>query len=374
MDYGSQMNENRSSWVAPGSPRWFWVASIWLGIGLFNAIQNIVVMRAEGMQHDWLLVLAVLLLSWLPWMLATGLVLRMGRLYPLVPWQSTTNWLRHLAVCAAISVVSAAWTAGLEILLNPWGMSEPSGPLAGFLLASFTDGLFSFAVLYAVIILVGYGFDSRDRLAFQQAETARLGEQLAKAQLGALRRQIEPHFLFNTLNAVAGLIRENRNDAAIGMLAGVSDFLRRALDAEDRQFVSLGEEMEFLQRYLDIQKIRFGERLQVGVDVPDSLKSAQVPSLILQPMVENSFKHGLAKQARGGAVRVSASRAGTMLTLSVYNDGPGLVEDPAQLQAGVGISNTRERLKGLYGDRFVMTLRNHEGGVEASVAVPFEAG
>jgi two-component system, LytTR family, sensor kinase len=368
------MTESRSPWVAPAAPRWFWIAAIWLAIGLSDAAQNIVVMQAQGMRHDWLRVFAALLLSWLPWALATGVVLRLGRRYPLVPWPPAANWLRHLAAWVAVGVVSAAWTAGLEALFDPWGMASPPSPLAGLLLAKFSDGLFSFVILYAAIIVVGHGLDSRDRLAFQQAETARLGEQLAKAQLSALRRQIEPHFVFNALNAVAGLIRENRSEAAIGMLAGVSDFLRRALDVSDRQLVSLGEEMEFLQRYLDIQKIRFGERLQVGVDVPDPLKSAQVPSLILQPMVENAFKHGLAKRARGGAIRVTASRAGAMLTLSVYNDGPGLVEDPARLPAGVGIANVRERLRSLYGDRFVLALRNRDGGVEASLAVPFELG
>ena len=124
-------------------------------------------------------------------------------------------------------------------------------------------------ILYGVILMVSYLLDSRERLALQQTETARLNEQLSKAQLNALRKQIEPHFLFNTLNAIAGLVREKRNDAAVDMIAGLSDFLATLLEDSDRQQVPLAEELEFAQKYLDIQKVRFAERLQVSVDVPD---------------------------------------------------------------------------------------------------------
>ena len=112
-------------------------------------------------------------------------------------------------------------------------------------------------------------------MAVQQTETARLNEQLSKAQLNALRRQIEPHFLFNTLNAIAGLVREKRNDAAVNMIAGLSDFLRRVVEDSDRQQVPLGEELEFTQKYLDIQKVRFADRLQYSVDVPERTSSSR---------------------------------------------------------------------------------------------------
>ena len=162
----------------------------------------------------------------------------------------------------------------------------------------------------------------------QQTETARLNEQLSKAQLNALRRQIEPHFLFNTLNAIAGLVRENRNDAAVSMIAELSDFLRRVVKDSDRQQVPLAEELEFARKYLDIQKARFAERLQFTVDVPTELLPAQVPSLILQPMVENAVKHGIARSGcRVAAIRIAASRSNGTLTLRVYNDGPSLPPD-----------------------------------------------
>jgi LytS/YehU family sensor histidine kinase len=157
------------------------------------------------------------------------------------------------------------------------------------------------------------------------------------------------------------------------MIAGLSDFLRRVIEDSGKQQVPLGEEMEFLQKYLDIQKVRFAERLQLRVDVPKELFTAQVPSLILQPMVENAIKHGIAKRAHGGLIRIAAVRSNGMLTLSVYNDGPRLPADWDENNSGIGISNARTRLQSLYGEACNLSLRNHDpGGVEISVSVPFK--
>jgi two-component system LytT family sensor kinase len=353
-------------------PRWFWVAAIWTGVGLFDATQTVFVMRAQGMQHAWLQLFVTLLLSWLPWALATPLVLRLGRRYPPEQWRRFSTWGAHLLACAVVGLAYAGLGASLEKLLNPWAKVPGPGPFGELWLYKFYNGLLSYLILYGVILMVGYLLDSRERLALQQAETAHLNEELSKAQLNALRKQIEPHFLFNTLSAVSGLVREKRNDAAVSMIAGLSDFLRRVLEDSGRQQVTLAEELEFAQKYLDIQKVRFAERLEVSVNVPGELFLAQVPALILQPMVENAIKHGIAKRVQGGAIRIAAARSNGRLTLSVYNDGPSL---PAEWQAnhsGIGISNVRTRLQGLYGDAFEWSMRDHEpGGVEVSLSLPF---
>lgn len=354
-----------------GPPRWFWIASIWGGIGLFDATQTVLTMRSMGMHHYWTRLFLTLWLSWLPWLFATPLVFRLGRRYPPSQWKRTSTWAIHLCACASIGLVYAAWVAMWESWLNPWAFSPGPDPFPQLWWHKFDASLLSVAILYGVILLVSRLVDSQEALARQQTETARLNEQLSKAQFDALRRQIEPHFLFNTLNAIAGLVREKRNDAAVSMIAKLSDFLRRVVDDSDRQQVSLGEELDFTQKYLDIQKVRFAERLEFSVDVPAELLSAQVPSLILQPMVENAIKHGIAQRAHGGAIRIAAARLNGTLTLRVYNDGPSLPAGWETGASGIGISNVRTRLQSLYGEGFELTLRNQRGGVEASVSVPY---
>lgn len=354
------------------NPPWLWIAAFWLGIGLFDASQTVFVMRAEGMHHAWTSLFITCVLSWLPWALATPLVFGLVAKYPVVQWRHAAFWARHAAACAVIGVAYAAWVAMWTELLNPWAATAVDRFLQLWP-QKFFSGLLSFAILYGIILLVASMLDSRERLSHQETETARLNEQLSKAQLHALRRQIEPHFLFNTLNAIAGLVREGKNDAAVSMIVELSDFLRRVTDDSNRQQVPLGEELEFALRYLDIQKVRFAERLQVSVSVPSELFSAQVPSLILQPMVENAVKHGIAKRVQGGAIRIRAVPTKEKVTLSVYNDGPMLPKGWEQETSGIGLANVRTRLQSLYGKEFEVNVKNQEpGGVEVSICVPLE--
>jgi two-component system, LytTR family, sensor kinase len=351
--------------------RWIWIASIWLGFGLVDATQTVLVMRSEGMHHVWTRLFVVITLWFLPWALATGTVMRLGRRFRPVKLNSAATWLVHLACCAVIGLLYAAWATYLDVLLNPYGTPPSSLPFGRLWLDRFYNGMLFTLVLYCVILAVGYVLDSNARLAHQQTETAKLNEQLSRAQLDALRRQIEPHFLFNTLNAIAGLVREKRNDDAVTMIAGLSDFLRRLFKDSTSQQASLGEEVEFAQKYLDIQKVRFVERLQFSVDVPSSLMLARVPTLILQLMVENAIKHGIAKRAQGGEIRIAASRSQDQLTLSVYNDGPAARWE--KIDQGIGLSNMRTRLQALYGNAFELKMQNQApGGVEVSVSVPFK--
>ncbi len=360
----------------PPSPRlrparWLWIALIWLGIALFSSAQDVFVMRAEKMHFSWPRMITMLLLSWLIWALATPLVLRLGRQYPPVRFRPVSTWLLHGSVCAAIGLASAAWEAFLVRLLNPMLRATPSGPYRTLWFSTIEEEVVLYVSLYAALLALSYILESRQQFIRQQIETARLNEQFSKAQLDSLRRQIEPHFLFNALHAISGLVREHRNDAAVTMIAGLSDFLRKVLDTSDRYEVPLGEEVQFLQKYLEIQKVRFADRLQLSVDIPENLFAAQVPSLILQPLVENSIKHGIAKEVRGGWIRVSALRSNGRLVLLVYNDGPCLPADWDNAQSGIGIANLRKRLRTMYGDVFDFSLRNQGAGVEVLVSVPF---
>ena len=208
-------------------------------------------------------------------------------------------------------------------------------------------------------------------MARQQMEAARLSEQLQRAQLDALQRQIEPHFMYNTLNAISGLVRDNRNAAAVEMIVALSEFLRGAVVDSKRAQVALEQEVQYLRQYLEIQKARFAERLQVTLDIPAELLSAQVPILILQPLVENAIKHGISKRAQGGAIQVTAASYNGTLSLSVDNDGPSLSPDWDTRCTGIGISNLRNRLQIMYGGAFDLHLRNRDmGGVQALVSLP----
>jgi two-component sensor histidine kinase len=349
---------------------WAYFAAVWTGIALFDATQTVVVMHSEGMHHRWALLFVSTFFSWLPWAISTPLVVRLGRRYPPVSLRPWWKWAVHGGACLAMCLFYAMWHAAFERLLDPWiDMSHPA--YLHLLRAKFLNGLLSSFILYATMLVVGQMIDSRQRLARQQMETARLNEQLSREQLNALRRQIEPHFLFNTLNGIAGLIREQNNDAAVAMLAGLSDFLRHLLQ-DSKQQVPLAEELQFLRKYLDIEKMRFGDRLKLTVDVPHDLLAAQVPTLILQPMVENSIKHGISRRVAGGEIRVSASRNNGMITFHVYNDGPGLAGDSEMTNVGIGIANVRSRLQSLYGELFALRIENHPpNGVQVTLAVPY---
>jgi two-component system LytT family sensor kinase len=356
------------------SPTWFWIALLWLGIGLFDATQNVVVMRSVGMHHAWGYLYLTLLISWLPWMLATPIVAHLGQIYPPTRLKPLATWLIHLSAAAGVLLTYAAWRAVLEIAFNPW--AQPSGPgsFTHLLKLQLCNGLLGTVFLYSSILAVSYLMESRQRLARQETETARLNEQLSKAQLQVLQQQIQPHFLFNTLNAITGLIREKRNEDAVSVIAGLSDLLRGVLEGSGKQQVPLREEVELLEKYIEIQRLRFSDRLQVDLDVPNELLAAQVPSFILQPLVENALKHGISKSAQGGDVQVCAARTNGTLILSVHNDGPGVSPGWEKNTCGIGISNLRTRLQSLYGQRSQFSLQNETPhGVRASVSLPFSS-
>lgn len=350
---------------------WRWLAALWCAGALFDACQTVLFMHAIGKQRTWL-IFGTELASWLPWALATPIVIRLARRNPISVNPTLSTIALHLAAFLAIGLVAEAWFAVLQMLFNPWDyLLRPT-----FLEASRTSLAFqipTFLIVYALILSITYVVDSRARMAQQMTETARLNAELSRAQLAALRTQMEPHFMFNTLNSIAGLVRDHKNEAAVSMLVGVSEFLRRATQDSHRPQVTLAEEVEYLQRYLDIQKVRFGERLQISIDIPAELTRAQVPSLLLQPLVENAIQHGISKRVAGGMVRVAGTLDHGSLCVSVYNDGPRLPADWQAPEIGVGIGNLRTRLEILHGKNCALDLRPADaGGLEVVVTLPFK--
>lgn len=360
---------SRGRWAAGA---WWWAALICGGLGVFEGTQAVVVMRAEGMHHAWVNLFFTIFLGWVPWAAVAPVALRVGRKYPLFQGSSLRGWLGHAGLWFATWVGATTWNTAMEIWLNPW---TPQSAPPGFVELwrnKFYGQLLASLLLYGVILLVGWMVDSREKLARQRMEAAQLSEQLAKAQLSALRQQIEPHFLFNTLNTIAGLVREGRGENAVDMIAGLSELLRRTLQSSDRQEVALGEELEIAEKYLEIEKARFAERLQVTVEVAEELRGARVPSLILQPVVENAVKHGVAKRVQGGTIGISAARENGALELCVKNDGPGFAEGWEKERRGIGLENVRERLRSLYGEGGALKVEERAEGAVVRIVVPYK--
>jgi two-component system, LytTR family, sensor kinase len=357
--------------AAARSTRWLWIAAIWCAGGLFDASQTVFIMHAEGRHHPWLPLFTTELASWLPWALATPLVVGLARQFPIIRGTSVRTLAVHLAAFAAVSALAGSWSAWLQVLFNPWG-NRKWPTFVDTWTTTLAFQAFTFLIAYALILTVTYLVDARENITRQMTETARLNEELSRAQLAALRRQMEPHFMYNALHSIAGLVRDQRNDAAVSMIVGLSEFLRRASEDSHRSQVTLAEEVEYLQRYLELQKVRFGERLQVSVDIPAELLRAQVPNLLLQPLVENAIKHGISKRIAGGSVRVAGACHNGTLSLSVYNDDRSLLTDWPATRAGVGLSNLRTRLQILHGRESGLQLRRVDAaGVEVVVTLPF---
>lgn len=206
-----------------------------------------------------------------------------------------------------------------------------------------------------------------------QVANAQLETRLVRASLDALKMQLHPHFLFNTLNSITSLIRNNRTREAEEVVAGLGELLRRSLDHRQEAKATLEHELVFLRRYLDIESIRFQDRLRVEFDIAPKCLPALVPGLILQPLVENAMKHGISKDPAARLLRISALRDGTRLILTVYNDGPPLPKDDAALSRGIGVQNTMTRLQMLYGDEARLWLRDQTPhGVRAEIILPFQ--
>ncbi|MEA2336973.1 MAG: two-component system, LytTR family, sensor kinase [Thermoanaerobaculia bacterium] len=203
---------------------------------------------------------------------------------------------------------------------------------------------------------------------------AQLAAELSRAQLQALKMQLKPHFLFNTLNSISSLMYSDV-EMADTMLARLSDFLRLTLDRELDQEVTLSEELEFIRRYLEIEKIRFEDRLTVSVDVGADIGEARVPTLALQPLIENAIHHGIASRPEGGSIAIAARRDAGSLHISVTDDGVGCGSEERHPQERIGLANTRARLERLYGTAQRFTFADSPaGGFVVEMVIPFHTG
>lgn len=231
-------------------------------------------------------------------------------------------------------------------------------------------------ICYKLIVTTNYALDYYEKYREEKHRSTRLEAQLAQAQLQALKMQLQPHFLFNALNSISSLVLEEPR-VAVHMIARLGDFLRLTIENNGTQVVSLERELEFLRCYLEIEQVRFRDRLRVKIEAEPETLRAQVPNLLLQPIIENAIKHGIAARAAAGRIEVIAKRKDGKLQIEVCDDGPGPDGNSSTIRIineGVGLANTRERLRQLYRDDFRIDLSSRTGGgTMVTVEMPFIA-
>jgi two-component system, LytTR family, sensor kinase len=227
---------------------------------------------------------------------------------------------------------------------------------------------------YVPIVLIAHAVSYYQRFREREHRTAQLEGQLARAHLQRLKSQLQPHFLFNTMHSISALMLSDVR-AADRMMTLLSDLLRMSLENEDLQITTLSRELEFVNGYLEIEKVRFEGRLTIVFNIASETLDADVPHLLLQPLVENAVQHGISRLSAAGEIRITASHCNRDLHLTVEDNGPGLVSPSGrQSRAGLGLKMTRERLQTLYGDDQSVDIRDtSRGGVRVSVRIPFRA-
>jgi two-component sensor histidine kinase len=354
--------------------KWATVLGVWAVLGIIYAGPIYLEVRAEGMDHAASRVFSWGILTWCAWAPLTPVMVWLARRYSLVGSTWKRNVLVHLPAFLIISAAHSAAATFITLTVKPFDNMGKS-PLAFWprFLSRMQGAFGSDLLVYGAVIGVCYAFDYYRKYREREFLATQLEAQLAQAQLDSHRTQLHPHFLFNTLNGIVSLVRDNKNDAAVNMLVGLSDLLRHALEHSTQQEVELREEINFLELYLNIQQMRFSDRLQITIDIDPDTNRALVPSLILQPLAENALRHGIGRSVASGLVGISSHLENGSLKLIVFDNGAGLPENwQLKSSAGIGLANTAARLQQLYGENHRLDVRNRpEGGVEVVIVVPF---
>jgi len=301
------------------------------------------------------------------WACLTMFIFWLGKKFPF----GQGSWLRSLAVHIPACLLMALIQSALAALASEFirhDIPKPSittNVLIYYFVAKMNNNVFFYWAVLAVSQILNYYRQFRER----SLRASQLEAKLAQTQLQVLKMQLHPHFLFNTLNAISALIHQDA-ELADRMIARLGDLLRATLDNANQQQVPLKQELDFITPYLEIEKARLGKRLTVQLDIDPAAMDAQVPNLILQPLVENAIRHGIAPRAEPGHLAIHASRDNGSLRLAVIDDGPGLSASPSS--SGIGLANTRARLEKLYGDQQRLELTSEPGrGLRVGITIPF---
>jgi len=351
-----------------------WLISTWVGrallAALFWSLLGLIFTLSMYAMSGWLGSLLLSLAQWWSWGLMAPLIFAFDRRLPFTARQLARRVFAHLLASpfftALYVYVFAVARAALGI--KPWSYIQFSKHFVQEELGWF---LWS-GLIYWMIVGALQAYQYYERYLSSELRLERLERRFSEARLNALRMQLDPHFLFNALNTISSHV-ESDPKLTRTMIEHLGDLLRMSLETKDRQEVPLSEEIAFLDHYLAIQKIRFGNKLNVEIDVAPEVKYASVPSLIIQPLVENAIRHGISRRSAGGTVTVSAERHDSRLEIRVRDNGVGLpLGWTLEVSAGVGLAVTRDRIAGLYpnGDSRFAVRRREEGGTEVEISLP----
>jgi two-component system, LytTR family, sensor kinase len=343
--------------------RWIVILGVWTLLGALSSVRIFIGYAYAGYAVPWQRALVIALADWYAWALLAPVIAWVARRFAI----EGRSWLRSLFVQLPASIFFTLIKMKIESQLLQWFDPASAQRYSGLL---FPSMLFTYyAILGAIYALDYYG-----KYRAHELKSTQLQAQLVQAQLQALKMQLHPHFLFNTLHAITSLMRRDV-EAAERMITRLSDLLRLTLENVGAQETPLRQELEFLERYLEIEQIRFRDRLEVKIEVDPETLDARLPNLILQPLVENAVRHGIGPHAAPGLIEIFARREDNKLELQIRDNGTGLPDDKsAQIKEGVGLANTRARLEQLYGADYRFDLYNSDkGGLVVRLTIPFRA-
>jgi len=361
------------------TPPWRWVFGVATALGVFSTLQayriTLVMMKSsEPIEAGSILKLAILNFAlWYVPALMVPAVVCVSRKFPL---DESGHRLRALAVHSVAALTFAAvdflGMIGVRFLVSPNAGKWNGVTWAQYLQARLFDQLDWSLMVYAVIVGASHAIAFYHESQQRKVAAAQLEMRLMEARLKTLEAELHPHFLFNTLHAISTLVHRDP-ESADRMISRLSDLLRITFDRSGEAKVALKEEIDFLQKYLDIERTRFQDRLTVDVSIDPDALDGEVPRMILQPLAENAVKHGIAGRRGGDHIRISGGRNGDRLWMQVHDNGGGLqVGTLRALRTGVGLSNTRARLDCLYGRHYRLEFSDTHGGLAVSIEIPFQ--
>lgn len=356
--------------------QWLILLGFWTFMAVITSNQVYFTSLKNGFEPRWLTIFLDQLPIWYLWMLSTPVLIYLVNRYPF----ETGFWAKNLGVyfIAGGIVLFVISNLTLIYMFTIHGYVDLRNTTVDeyfpYLISRFTNDLLIYSLVLMIIVIArNYSVKKNNQLnmALMKLKNNQLKSQLTQAQLQALKLQLNPHFLFNTLNTITSLTLVGENIVSINVTSKLGEFLRRTLDFEEHQLVSLAKELEFFDLYLEIESVRFKDRLLLKREIDPECLNYKVPNLILQPLIENAVKYGIAKSKDAGLIELKISQAENFIKVELFNEGPPLPEN-LELIKGIGLTNIETRLEKLYEKNHFFEIRNDtlRKGVRSILRLP----